>query len=293
MYKFYQNKLNLNNAKFSKIEHNDAIVATVYHINNNAEQYILKISDRKNDFWREIYFLKSLASVIPAPKIIEIIEPEKDNHGAILMEYLPGSLLDKENIQKDLAYDIGLKLAFIHNIKADGYGDPIDAQNLDISPIKHFTSKFYEGLDESKLNLPQKLIDNCQLYYENNVDKLKSVDGPCLIHRDFRPGNIIVHNGVLSGIIDWASGRASFAEEDFCPLEYGEWGNNAMVRKSFLAGYSSVRQIPDLDNIMSLLRISRAIATIGFVVKTGTWNGKCSSLYQLNRKFIEDFLKNI
>ncbi len=41
------------------------------------------------------------------------------------------------------------------------------------------------------------------------------MDGTCVVHRDYRPGNLIVHDGKLQGIIDWTGARTSFAEEDF------------------------------------------------------------------------------
>ena len=91
------------------------------------------------------------------------------------------------------------------------------------------------------------------------------------MHRDFRPGNIIVHEGKLQGIIDWAGARASFAEEDLCSLEHGEWSNNPHSIKPLLAGYASIRPVPDYMRLIPFLRLNKAIATIGFTVKRGTW----------------------
>lgn len=67
---------------------------------------------------------------------------------------------------------------------------------------------------------------------DTHINLLDSVDGPCIVHRDFRPGNIIVNEGKIQGIIDWAGARASFVEEDFCPLEFGEWPVTDRSKKS-------------------------------------------------------------
>ena len=83
---------------------------------------------------------------------------------------------------------------------------------------------------------------------------------------------MIVNEEKISGIIDWAGARGGFTEEDFCPLEFGEWSMNINIKQSFLNGYASIRPVPDYHNVMPLLRLSRAIATIGFTVKNGTWN---------------------
>ncbi|HXF28491.1 MAG TPA: phosphotransferase [Chlamydiales bacterium] len=137
--------------------------------------------------------------------------------------------------------------------------------------------------------MTQTLLKQCRHYYDTHIDLLASADGPCMIHRDFRPGNVIVHEGKLAGIIDWASGRAGFAEEDFCPLEHGEWPIHPTCKKSFLAGYASIRPVPDYSTIMPLLRLSRAFATIGFTVKRGTWKSSHARVYQSNRQFLETF----
>lgn len=286
----YQKLLDLQNAIFSFIDHEDAMVATVYRITKlNGEQFILKISERPNDYFREVLFLKQFAESLPVPKIIQLVEPTEEIHGAILMEHLPGMLLKAEDLTEPLAYEIGRCLAIIHLNRLSGYGDPVQ-NNLTADPRSYFTLKFEEGLEECKPHLPINLIEQCLDYYKANLDLLTAVDGPCVVHRDFRPGNIIVREGKLKGIIDWAGARASFAEEDLCTLEHGEWSNSPHHIKLFLAGYKSIRPIPDYMRLVPFLRLNKAIAAIGFTVKRGTWANTGSRIYQYNRQFLENFL---
>lgn len=283
----YQERLNLKNATFSRIEHEDAMVAIVYRvIQPDGKQFILKICDRVNDFLREVFFLKHLADKLPVPQIIQTVQPDEHIHGAILMECLPGTLLQPKEFTEPLAYEIGRSLALIHLNRLPGYGDPIQ-NNLSSDPRIYFTLKFEEGLDECINHLPLDLIEKCRRYYDAHLNLLISVDGPCIVHRDFRPGNLIVHNGKLQGIIDWAGARASFSEEDLCSLEHGEWSNNQNSKKSFFAGYASVRQVPDYKHLIPFLRLNKAIATIGFTVKRETWNSNNAKVYQFNRHFLE------
>lgn len=291
---FYQQHLNLHNAIFSCIEHADAMVAVVYKITQpNGTQLILKICERLNDYLREVYFLKFFADKLPVPRIIQLVEPEIGVHGAILMEYLPGTLLTTTDFTDALAYEAGLLLANIHINRVAGYGDLIHPQGLVPDPRVHFTLKFEEGLDECNNHLPKTLIDQCRSYYDAHLSLLNSVDGSCIIHRDFRPGNMIVNGGKMRGIIDWSSARASFAEDDFCSMEHGEWTFNPTRKKSFLSGYASIRPVPTYDAIMPLLRLNRAIATIGFTVKRGTWENSHARVYGYNRHFLETFLKSL
>ena len=286
----YKQRLNLQRATFTRINHEDAMVAIVYKvIPSTGLPLILKISERTQDYFRDIYFLKHFANSLPVPRIIQEVPPETGINGAILMECLPGTLLKKTDFTDALAYEIGSLLAHIHDNRVAGYGDLTQPQDLNTDPRVHFTHKFEEGFAECSNHLPKSLLEQCRNYYDSHINLLVSVDGPCIIHRDFRSGNMIVHDGKLQGIIDWASGRASFAEEDFCPIEHGEWPMHGTCKKSFLAGYTSIRPVPDYQVIMPLLRLSRAFATIGFMVKHGTWERSNTRLYNSNCRFLETF----
>ena len=288
----YQQRLNLQDAIFVRIDHDDATVAVVYKVTlPTGMPLILKICTRTKDYLNEVYFLKYFAGTLPVPRIIKVIEPEENINGAILMEYLPGALLTRADFTHALAYEIGSLLACIHLNRTAGYGDLTQPHDLSSDPRIYFSMKFEEGLAECSNHLPKALIEQCRGYYNAHLNLLSSADGPCIAHRDFRAGNVIVCNGKLQGIIDWAAARASFAQEDFCFLEHGDWPTNPSNKRSFLAGYASIRPIPDFSTMMPLLRLSRAIAIIGFAVKRGTWESSMASKYQFNRRFLENFFK--
>ncbi len=285
---FYQEHLNLQKASFSRIDHEDAMVAIVYRITQvDGTHFILKICDRKKDYLREVKFLKCLIDKVPVPRILQIVPPEAGVHGAILMECLSGHLLKANEMTESLAHELGRCLALIHNHRLSGYGDPID-DSLSNNPKDYFTFKFEEGLDECKNHLSSDLVETCQRYYTSHLHLLSAVDGPCIVHRDFRPGNLMVSDGELQGIIDWAGARASFAEEDFCSLEHGDWLNQHMG--DFLSGYANIRPVPQYKPLIPFLRLNKAIATIGFTVKQDTWKTTDARIYQFNRQFLEKFL---
>lgn len=287
----YQKQLNLQNAHFSLIDHDDAMVAIVYKITQpNGKHLILKICSRSGDYFREAYFLDHFARKLPVPHIIQLVPPETNLHGAILMECLPGHLLKTDNLGSNLYQEIGSLLAYIHLDPVKGYGDLTEPDKLSFDPRIPFTLKFEEGMDECRDHLSSALLANVRRYYDNHLDFLLETDGPCVIHRDFRPGNIFIDQGKIQGIIDWSSARGGFAEEDFCPLEFGEWSDHSSYKKSFLEGYAKIRKIPDYHRIFPLLRLNRAIGVIGFTVKRGTWQGKGSKIYQFNRQYLESFL---
>lgn len=207
------------------------------------------------------------------------------------MQCFSGALLQAAELTDELAYEIGSILACIHLNRTTAYGDLIQPDSLSSDSRRYFSSKFEEGLLECENHLPTALLKQCRDYYDAHINLLTSVDGPCIIHRDFRPGNIMVNEGKLQGIIDWASARAGFVEEDFCPFELGEWSTNLAIKKYFLMGYASIRPVPDYAALMPLLKLNKAIATIGFTIKRGTWDNSASRLYKTNRGFLERFFK--
>ena len=282
----YRRKLNLPNAFFTYIDHEDAMVAAVFKISQSeSPDLILKVCSRKGDFLRESYFLSRFAGQIPVPKIIQLIEPEEGMDGAVLMECVYGNLLKAEAVTSALAGEVGSLLARIHLEHTEGYGDLTDPVHLSADPRIPFTMKFEEGLEECKGHLPDSLLETCRRHFDKDISLLLSVDGPCVIHRDFRPGNIIASDEKVRGIIDWSSGRGGFAEDDFCPLEFGEWPEGC--KDSFLKGYSSIRKVPDYKSMMPLLRLSRAVAAVGFTVKRGTWESRNSKLYRFSRRHLD------
>lgn len=290
---FYKQRLNLSDATFVRIDHEDAIVAVAYKvILPTGENFILKISANTQDYLREVYFLKFFAGKILMPAIKEVVPPETGVKGAVLMECLPGTLLTKEDLTESLAFEIGSQLGVIHSNSTKGYGDLTYPNELDSDPRVPFTAKFEEGIAECSGHLSDALLKQCRQFYDDHISLLLSADGPCIIHRDFRPGNLIIQNNKLQGIIDWASGRASFSEEDFCSMEFGGWLNDSSIKQAFLQGYSTVRSVPNYQSFLPFLGLSRAIATIGFTVKRSTWNNVNSSLYQFHYQFLKSFFRN-
>lgn len=288
----YQQRLNLHDAKFEIIAHEDSIVAIVYKILTADDKFlILKICEKPHHYYNEVYFLQYFANKLPIAKIIQLVMPEPNVHGAILMECLPGEILNKQQLNTALAFEIGALAAKIHSHRTAEFGDLTDPSSNENDPRQYFAAKFAESFAECVGHLSPTILQKCRKYYDNNIDKLLSVDGPCIIHRDFRPGNILAQNGHVSGLIDWASARAGFAEDDLCSLDMGEWGTADSIKQAFLTGYASVRTVPNYAEIMPLLLLNRAIAVIGFTVKIGTWNNRDAAFYGRHKKIMEMVLE--
>lgn len=289
----YQQRFNLHDATWARIDHDDAMVAIVYNVVvPDGTQLIVKICTRTKDYLRELYFLQHFVNILPVPSIMQTIAPEPSINGAILMEHLPGAPLKITDFTDELAYEAGAMLAHIHLNRTTAYGDLTRPNDLTQDPRVYFTQKFEENFAECTSILSPALLEQCRTYYSFHLDLLTSVDGPCMVHRDFRPGNMIGHHGKLEGIIDWAAAGSGFAEEDFTAMEHKEWVTDSSNRASFLAGYASIRPVPDYDAMMPLLRLCKALGTIGFICKSGKWDESRMDLYEFNLAFLKALLTN-
>lgn len=265
-------------------------MAEVYKVTlPDRTSFILKVFPRFHDYFREEYFLKRLRGSMLVPKIIAKVQPSESFFGAILMEFLEGELLQRDRWSKDLAFDLGEALARLHSFREKAYGDLTRPETLTPDSSTYFGRKFEEEINECRGHLPQDLVERCQTYFAHYRSLLSSVDGPCIVHRDFRPGNILILQGRLQGIIDWSSACSGFAEQDFCSIEHFQWLAHPEYKKMFLKGYSSLRPIPSYELIMPLLRLGRALAVLGYTFKSRTWEGQNRGLYRLNRQFIDGF----
>ena len=287
----YIDKFNLQNAEIDSIDHDDAVIAEVFEVHLSPQKKcILKVCPhRPGDYFREVYFLQKLKNSLPVPRIIQTVKPSKEVHGAILMEYIEGHLLQRSDWSETLSYGIGKHLAHLHNSRTEQYGDPSQTGSYNNDAYSYLKLKFEETISECKNHISQMHLNKCMEYFSRHQRLLNNVDGPCLVHRDFRPGNMIVSEKQLKGIIDWAGGRLGFAEQDFASIVHFNWPQEPKYKAALLDGYSSARNIPNYQAIMPLLQMIRSLEILGFVYKSNTWQSANANLYKFNRHYLDNF----
>lgn len=289
---FYINKLNLQPTKTTKIDDAESISSTVYKITlKDNKKLILKISYSKQRYNRETYFLNKLKNLIPVPKIINSIEPTEEKNGAILMEFLNGHILPPQNLSDKQSFEMGKLLAQIHNHRGQHYGD-IANNKIYKDPLKELFDNFDESLTECKDVINPLLLKKSEEYFKSKMLKIKIFDGPCIIHRDFKPGNIIFDkDNEILGLIDWENSKYGFASEDFIRMDQLIWQNKPKTKKYFLDGYSKIRKLPSLKELLPLLRVCGAFGAIGFTVARNKWETEYKYIFDANLNFIINFFE--
>jgi aminoglycoside phosphotransferase (APT) family kinase protein len=290
----YIDELNLDILSAKPIIHENALSSAVFLITlKKGERYILKIPYNEVRFNREVYFLKKLKNQILVPKIEDTIIPTKTHSGAILMEYIEGDIVHQPNLTNIIAHQMGMLLAKLHKIPCDGYGKIGTTNKLDPnikSAFAIFNKSFEEHIKECGLIFDAELLKKLDNYFSSNLSKIKSVDGPCITHRDFKPGNVIVKNDKIKSLIDWEIAHYYFAEEDFSQMQYLVWNLYPHTKKTFFEGYKSQRPIPNLE-IMPLLNLNKCLGAIGFTIVRDTYKNKHKFIFDFHMKFLKKFIK--
>lgn len=86
----------------------------------------------------------------------------------------------------------------------------------------------------------------CLAFFETR-QKARRGGHPCLVHRDYRPGNLPVDPQTfrITGLLDFEAVQVGDAGVDFAKVEGEFFRLRPEAREPFMAGYASVRPLPD------------------------------------------------
>ena len=98
--------------------------------------------------------------------------------------------------------------------------------------------------------MPLELFQGTLDCYAKLYASLPEPDGPCWVHFDYRPGNVLVQGTRITGLIDFESSRGGSADLDFIKVKNRVWDVCPGTKEAFLNGYTSVRPLPDIESTL-------------------------------------------
>ncbi|WP_325166703.1 phosphotransferase family protein [Viridibacillus soli] len=244
----------------------------VYKIGlTNNENVYIKIPFIKDKLFREYTILKKLESGLPVPRALDYWTGDETNNGALLLTEIKGSPCTNE-VDARLAYQIGLNHAMHHEVSFHSYG--YEEQNGFQILAKndwrlYIKNLFYQYLDQCEDLITNELIEKSENHFSKLFTALPQPDGPSLVHLDFRPGNILINEKGVAGIIDFESARAGSTEIDFTKINRDIWGRYPGTRDAYIAGYEKVRPIIDLERILPFYSFFDAVGSIAWCSRRG------------------------
>ena len=151
---------------------------------------------------KEVSVLNSLSknTTLPVPKIKKFVIDSYKNHSWALIEFLEGetlrTALSNENNQEkrgELIFNFGKVLSQIHST-------PCPKELINEKPwLDDMLSKADYNFKNYKVDGTEELLEKIK------INKPKEFN-QTLIHGDYTIDNVLVHNGKISGVIDWAGG---------------------------------------------------------------------------------------
>ena len=215
--------------------------------------------------------LEMLREVLPVPRVLDFWSGDDLISGGLLLSEINGVPCTGA-IDDELAFQIGVFHAKLHEVKMPGYGvEVLDGfQYSNQNNWRLYIKNNFEKLTEPcKEVLERGLFEECINYFESAFSVLPSPDGPCVVHMDFRPGNILTNNNRVVGIIDFESARGGSTEIDFTKMNRYVWEVYPQSRISYKEGYSTIRPLMDLDTIVPFYNFYDAFSAVVWCKKRG------------------------
>ncbi len=151
---------------------------------------------------KEVFVLNCLSTKtkLPIPKVKKFVIESHKKQSWALIEFLEGETLrtalsneKNQEIRRELIFNFGKVLCQIHSTPC-----PDDLIN-DKTWLDDMLSKAEYNLENYKVDGTEELLINIQTNKPSDHNQT-------LIHGDYTIDNVLVHNGIISGVIDWAGG---------------------------------------------------------------------------------------
>lgn len=242
----------------------DSYSSTVARVRLEDDQVVIvKVPYNRDKLFREKMMLDKLQDLLPVPKVIGFWKGDQEHVGALILSCIEGKPITG-HIDCDLAYDIGRLLGRLHQVTMNNY-TLLDNPNQDWwGSIKQ---RFMTWSETCQDILEADFLSKCHDKFETLIKDQDSPDGPVLVHFDFRPGNILVENNKITGLIDFESARGGSADIDFNKVRLYIWDEYPESRHAFIKGYESIRQLPSLEKSLPLYRLFNGIGGLAWCVR--------------------------
>lgn len=263
--------------------------STVYKIRliNHRTVYI-KIPYSQAKLELEYTVLKRLRNELPVPELLDYWEGNEEVTGALLLSAINGAPIT-EKVDTALAYDIGVHHAMLHAIIPNEQDFKSSVSNVYGQWTAFIKRLFYSFAEDVKEVIDPRLYEQSLKHFEHQLNLLPSPDGPSFIHMDFRPGNILVHENQVVGIIDFESVRIGAVEMDFTKINRDIFMKYPGTREAYQKGYESIRPLIDLQEVLPFYRFTDAFNSIGWCKRRGI--EKHQAFLQENLAYLNDFLR--
>ncbi|MDP7978520.1 phosphotransferase family protein [Bacillus sp. WLY-B-L8] len=250
----------------------------------------IKIPYSKAKLEREYTVLERLREELSVPQVLDYWEGNEDVTGALLLSSING-VPATGRVDAALAYDIGVQHAKLHAIIPSEQDFSSAVSNVYNQWSEFIHGQFYSFAEDVKEVMEPRLFEQSLQHFDRQLKLLPSPDGPCFIHMDFRPGNILVYENQVAGIIDFESVRIGATEMDFTKINRDIFMKYPGTMEAYQRGYESIRSLINLQEVLPFYRFTDAFNSIGWCKRRGV--EKNQAFLQENLAYLNAFFVNV
>jgi aminoglycoside phosphotransferase (APT) family kinase protein len=198
---------------------------------------------------REQRLLDLVKDSVPVPRVLRV-EP-RANPAWSLLTFVQGERFDlaltgalTDDIER-MAYSAGAALARIHQFRYPraGFLDQDLEVTQTLGPEYAWHSMLETMLASNRLrrNLGADLALRLERLVTENTrfEDQMSLGGPCLSHSDYKPWNLLVHNGQIAAVLDWEFAFASAPLNDVGNFLRYSARQPSAYESGFIQGYQA------------------------------------------------------
>ncbi|KGP91235.1 phosphotransferase [Pontibacillus chungwhensis BH030062] len=265
----------------------DSFSSTVYQcVLSTGERVYLKIPFSKLKFQRELEAYEILKGKVAIPSLLDHWEGDEECPGAFVLSELKGKPLTTA-ATPNIAYQVGVLHAEMHSIRPPEKS--LKGIKNEFPNWSTFLEKqFYSFAEDVRDVLDESLYRKALKKFEQMKHELPAPDGPSFVHMDFRPGNIIVDEETVSGVIDFESVRFGSTEIDFTKLHRDFLSCDDRLFQAYQDGYKSVRPLIDLEKVLPFYQFTDAFNSIGWCKRRGVEDN--ASFLEVNLEILKKWV---
>lgn len=274
--------------KIAKAE--EARSSTVYRcVLEDGEDVYIKVPYSQVKYDRVYEAYRVLRGKVPIPDLIDTIPSSDTFNGALLISTLKGKPLTTDS-SAETAFQVGQLHATLHSVQPDTrIADPkIQSIYEDWSAFRD--KQFYSFAEDVKQVISENLYGRARAFYEERKAQLPTPDGPAFIHMDFRPTNILIDQGNVTGVIDFESVRFGATDTDFTKIYRDYLSFDQQKLQAYQKGYRTVRALPDLEKILPFYQFTDAFNSLGWCKRRGLEHHQL--FFDENLTRLKNFLDN-
>jgi aminoglycoside phosphotransferase (APT) family kinase protein len=259
------------------------------------QEFLLRVSASSMALEQEKF--RRVAALDDVPKMIHLgaLERETGPLYYTLLTLLPGDDFvhlypeTTQAQQQQLGKDVAGFLDHLHAVNGTDYDI-----GLYVPVFPHFIGTWREGhqhywerlMQESK-KIPLQpgsiqVFERANRFLQASSAALDYQSGPKLLHNDFHPKNILLHQGKFSGVIDWECSQFGEADFELCHLIH--WclypPSPSIDFRTFLRSVFAARpqcaQVPDLARRLTIYQIEHEMQQI-------IWNARDAESWRVPR----------